>query len=181
MNTQGQAERGSALAVSDLARVALADSDAAQAAREGGVGLGHAECLQIAKTIAIRKLCNLREDRRFPFLQNAKMEFPEFPNENFVAAWRDRRGMTQQQLADAIGTTGSVVSLLESGDRQLTPKWLRRIASAFGVPTGYLLEHHPDNLPADVVEVWARLPDEKKADAMRMLEALASKRTGTEG
>lgn len=114
-------------------------------------------------------------------LQNAKMEFPEFPNENFVAAWRERRGMTQQQLADAIGTTGSVVSLLESGSRQLSPKWLRRIAAAFGIPTGFLLEHHPDNVPPDVLDTWVRIPAEKREDALRMLEALADPRTGTRG
>ena len=59
------------------------------------------------------------------------MELPDLPNENFVQAWRERKGLTQAQLGEAIGTTGSVVSLMEAGKRQLSPKWLRRIAAAF--------------------------------------------------
>lgn len=107
------------------------------------------------------------------------MDFLDLPNENFVAAWREKKKMTQAQLAEKIGTTGSVVSLLESGDRQLSPKWLRRIAAAFEIPVGYLLEHHPDNVPDDVLEIWSRVPEEKRKDAIEMLRVLG--RTGTDG
>jgi transcriptional regulator with XRE-family HTH domain len=108
------------------------------------------------------------------------MNGPDLPNENFVAAWRERKGWTQAKLGEEIGTTGSVVSLLESGDRQLSPKWLRKIAAAFQIPTGYLLEHHPDEVPADVLEAWAGIPKAKQGDALAMLRALAVK-TGTDG
>lgn len=135
--------------------------------------------MQIAKSVASKKVCNLRDDVFAAVLQNAKMDFLDLPNENFVAAWRERKGWTQAQLAEAIGTTGSVVSLLEAGERQLSPKWLRRIAAAFKIPTGYLLEHHPDKLPVDVLEIWANVPEEKQGDAIAMLRALG--RTGTDG
>lgn len=108
------------------------------------------------------------------------MSHPEFPNENFVAAWREKKGWTQAKLAEKIGTTSSVVSLLESGSRQLSPKWLRRIAGAFKIPTGYLLEHHPDTVPTDVLEIWAEVPASKREDALAMLRVL-SKKTGTDG
>lgn len=121
----------------------------------------------------------MRDDAFAAVLQNADMDFLDLPNENFVGAWRERKGWTQAQLAEAIGTTGSVVSLLEAGERQLSPKWLRRIAAAFSIPTGYLLEHHPDNLPADVLDLWANVPEAKREDAMAMLRALG--RTGTDG
>lgn len=137
-------------------------------------------CLQNAKFFASRELCILPNDPDAGALQNAKMELPDLPNENFVAAWREKKGLTQAELAEAIETTGSVVSLLEAGKRQLSPKWLRRIASALQVPVGYLLEHHPDELPGDVLEVWATVPDSKREDALNMLRALAP-RTGTAG
>lgn len=101
------------------------------------------------------------------------MDQPEFPNENYVAAWRERAKLTQAELAEKIGTTGSVVSLLESGDRQLSPKWLRRISAAIHVPIGYLLEHHPDNVPADMIQLFASIPKEKQGVAEDMLRALA--------
>jgi transcriptional regulator with XRE-family HTH domain len=97
----------------------------------------------------------------------------DLPNENFVAAWRERRGLTQEQLADKAGTTGSVISLLEAGKRQLSAKWLRRLASALDIPLGYLLETHPDDVPDDVLDAWARIPDAQKPAALAMLRSLA--------
>lgn len=124
--------------------------------------------------------CNLHDDEAQLLLQTANMSHPDFPNENFVSAWRERKGWTQAKLAEAIGTTSSVVSLLESGDRQLSPKWLRKISASLEVPIGFLLEHAPADVPADVLEVWAHVPQEKRADALAMLKALTG-RTGTEG
>jgi len=129
--------------------------------------------LQNAKPIASAILCTLSEDDQGGVLQTVNMDQPDFPNENFLAAWRERKGLTQAELGVLVGTTGSVISLLESGDRQLSPKWLRRLADVFKIPTGYLLEHHPDNVPADVVETFASIPKEKQGDALAMLRALA--------
>lgn len=136
--------------------------------------------LQIAKSDASPDICSSSKDLVRRVLQDANMSHLDLPNENFVAAWRERKGWTQAQLAEAIGTTNSVVSLLESGDRQLSPKWLRRIAAEFEIPTGYLLEHHPDNIPADVLELWAKVPEEKRGDALEVLRVFA-RQAGTGG
>jgi transcriptional regulator with XRE-family HTH domain len=99
------------------------------------------------------------------------------PNVNFVGAWRDRAGLTQAKLAEQIGTTGSVVSLLEGGHRQLSPKWLRRISAALDGPMGWLLERHPDDDdPGDLLEVWGRIPASKREDALNILRSLAGSR-----
>lgn len=124
-------------------------------------------------------LCKMRDDTAGPVLQNAKMDQPQFPNENYLGAWREKRGLTQAELAEKVGTTGSVISLLESGDRQLSPKWLRKLAPALDVPLGYLLEHHPDKIPDDVMEVWARVPSDRREEALRLLAVFA--KTGTAG
>ena len=123
--------------------------------------------------------CSLSEDWPSYVLQNANMELPDLPNENFVAAWRAKASLTQEQLAEKIGTTAGVISLLEGGKRQLSPKWLRRIAGALEIPIGYLLEHHPDNVPEDILTVWAEVPEAKRQDALNVLKAF--RRTGTEG
>lgn len=46
---------------------------------------------------------------------------------------RGRKGWTQARLAREIGTTGSVISRLESGDHQISVATLRRLANALGV------------------------------------------------
>lgn len=47
-----------------------------------------------------------------------------------IANLRGNAGMTQQQLADAIGVTNSHISYLETGRREPTLRTLRKIATA---------------------------------------------------
>lgn len=86
--------------------------------------------------------------------------------------------MTQQQLADAVGTTASVISLLESGNRQLSLKWLRRLAPALQTNVGHLAEHDPNGLPTDILDIWASVPENERPRALDVLKAF---RTGTGG
>ena len=99
------------------------------------------------------------------------------PEPNFLKAWREFRHMTQDELGEAAGTTGSVVSLLESGGRKLSPKWLRRLAPALNTSPGYLLDHDPQNLPTDVLDTWASIPEADRPKALEMLKVF--KQTGT--
>ena len=69
-----------------------------------------------------------------------KTEAPEI----HVRQWREARGMTQQQLADAIGRDKSVVSKLERGLSGLTGATLSSIAQAMGINPGALYEPPPD-------------------------------------
>lgn len=106
-------------------------------------------------------------------MQTANMALLDLPNENFLAAWRERKGLTQEQLAEKVDTTGSVISLLEAGKRALSPKWLRRLAPVLEVPMGYLLETHPDDVSDELLETWARIPEAQRPAAMAMLRSLA--------
>jgi SOS-response transcriptional repressor LexA len=60
---------------------------------------------------------------------------------NHLAEWRKfRDGMTQEALADAIGTNKANISRLESGQRGLSQKWLERLAPALDATPAELLE-----------------------------------------
>jgi len=51
-----------------------------------------------------------------------------------IARWRDLGGMTQQQLADAVGVTREYVSMIENGKRPITKRSLLiSLAEALGV------------------------------------------------
>ena len=65
----------------------------------------------------------------------------EYPNR--IHEFRKTRGLTQQQVADAIGTSHQTVQRLEHGKRKLTEFWMKRIAMAFNCPPGdlMLVEH----------------------------------------
>lgn len=86
--------------------------------------------------------------------------------------------MTQQELADALDTTKSVISDLERGVVQLNDKWLRRLAPILKTQPGILLDHAPEELDNDIIDIWAHIPDNRRAEARAMLNIFA-KRTGT--
>jgi transcriptional regulator with XRE-family HTH domain len=79
--------------------------------------------------------------------------------------------MTQEQLAVAVGTDKGVISLLESGSRGLSDKWLRRLAPILETSPGHLLDHDPENLPTDIIDIWSRIADDDKPTAKRVLES----------
>ncbi|WP_327097101.1 helix-turn-helix transcriptional regulator [Nocardia vinacea] len=58
-----------------------------------------------------------------------------------IAYWRDRRGLTQADLAFRLGGSKSWVQKLESGDRQADPRIsvLERVAAALSIPLEVLL------------------------------------------
>lgn len=57
---------------------------------------------------------------------------------------RQRRGLTQQQLADAVGISQSAVASYEKGERTPTADVLCDIADHLGVDIGYLLERQSE-------------------------------------
>lgn len=53
---------------------------------------------------------------------------------------RKQRGMTQQQLADLIGTSNQQIGHLETGDRRLSAPWIEKLVDALGISAGELFE-----------------------------------------
>jgi transcriptional regulator with XRE-family HTH domain len=92
---------------------------------------------------------------------------------NNLRAWREHRGMTQEALAAAVGTTGAVISLLESGDRKLSTKWLHRLAPALGIQAGFLVDYDPrklDSSSLELIETVSAIADADKPTALRVLQ-----------
>lgn len=99
---------------------------------------------------------------------------------NFLEAWRKRRQMTLEQLAGEIGTSASVIGYLESGERGLSAKWLRKLAPALGITPGLLLDHHPSNITDDMIEMWVGANSDEKRQIVDMAKIIL-KRDGTRG
>ncbi|HEY2050459.1 MAG TPA: helix-turn-helix domain-containing protein [Caulobacteraceae bacterium] len=86
---------------------------------------------------------------------------------NYLRAWREFRGLTQAQLAAVIGTEGSVISLLESGDQGLSNKWLRRLAAALDTVPSLLLDFDPGSLDSAILELWKELSEPARGRLLR--------------
>jgi len=98
---------------------------------------------------------------------------------NHLRAWREFREMTQQQLADSVGTNANMIGYLESGERGLSAKWLRKLAPALKTQPGHILEHDPSTMPTDIIEIWFNADDQKRRQLVSLAKAIVS--TGTDG
>lgn len=103
---------------------------------------------------------------------------------HYARQWREAKKingkpMTQQQLADALGTSKSVISDLERFVLQLSPKWARRLADALDTQPGHILDHDPEELPADVFDIWSKIAPADRDQAKKVLKSFV--RTGTDG
>ena len=107
-------------------------------------------------------------------LHNVEVDKNGGPNN--LKAWRHFRKLSQEELAEKVGTTGSMISMLETEQRSLSAKWLRRLAPALGTTPGHLLDLDPIEMDTDLFEIWTAIADRDKPRAKRILEAF---RTGT--
>lgn len=92
---------------------------------------------------------------------------------NNLRAWREFRGLTELQLAARADTTEAVILELEASNRPLSGKYLRQFAPALRTTEGLLAEQDPNELPAEVIELWVDIPEEKRPEAVAILRVLA--------
>lgn len=98
---------------------------------------------------------------------------------NYLKEWRLFRGMGQEELAEKVGTTKAVISLLENEKRPLSSKWLRKLAEALDTQPGHILDHDPNEITADIFDLWSRIGLKDREHAARILSTFA--RSGTKG
>ena len=78
----------------------------------------------------------------------------EFPNR--IRELRKALGMSQGALANLVGTTNTQISRLENGERQLTQKWMQRLAPALRCAPADLMPFSSDHWP---IELRASVPE----------------------
>ncbi len=96
---------------------------------------------------------------------------------HYLKEWRKFRRMTQQELADAVDTSKSVISDMERGELQLSPKWLRKFAPILKTQPGHILDHDPNTLDNDIIDIWSRIDVTDRDQAAKVLRSFM--RTGT--
>ena len=93
----------------------------------------------------------------------------ENTHKNYLRQWREFRKMSQNDLADKAETTKSVISLLENEKRPLSSTWLRKFAAILDTQPGWILDHNPNNIDMDILEIWSLIDD--KAQAMKVMRS----------
>lgn len=127
-----------------------------------------------SQVVRVKLVCDPCDDRWDGIDYVANMADEE---RNYLKAWREFRRMKQEELAEAIGTTKAVISLLENEKRPLSSKWLRKLAEALDTQPGHILDHDPNELPSDVFDIWSRIDQRDREQAARVLRSFD--KTGT--
>jgi transcriptional regulator with XRE-family HTH domain len=99
---------------------------------------------------------------------------PKRPRRQYLAQWRELRGLTQQQLADRVDTGKDQISRWESGKRGMSAGVIEALADALLIEPGDLFRD-PATPSAD--ELLRGKPPELRQQAISVIEALI--RTGT--
>ena len=89
---------------------------------------------------------------------------------NILRKLRLQERLTQQQLADRLGVTKSVVSYYELQERSPSPEILIKLASIFHVTTDYLLGLEP----REIIDL-SGLDEEDIATVKQMITVLRKK------
>jgi transcriptional regulator with XRE-family HTH domain len=69
---------------------------------------------------------------------------------HYVREWREARGLTQEDLAQAVGRTKSAISKVENGSRQISQAWFGPLANVLGIRVGDLF--NPPKLMPDQLD-----------------------------
>ena len=101
---------------------------------------------------------------------------PKKPHRLYLKEWRVFRALTQEQLAEMLGTTKQTISRHERAEREVTTGHLIELASALNCEPGDLFLH-PDRWQAE--RALNNLPLDLQRQAIAVIDAL--KRTGTGG
>jgi transcriptional regulator with XRE-family HTH domain len=97
---------------------------------------------------------------------------------HFLKQWRERSGLSQDKLAEVIGTTGAVVSLLETGKRPLSEDWLEKIAPVLKTRKGFILDFDPSDARADFLDEVVDVHEEDREQVLDLVRSFRRKRKG---
>ncbi len=91
-------------------------------------------------------------------------------------ALRKKRGLTQRQIADAVGVEPDHISKLENGDRKLSPEWLERLSKVLGCTKAELLGEAPAITPQDkaLIDLYNALPPEHQETILKLAKDMVA-------
>lgn len=92
------------------------------------------------------------------------------PARVYLREWRDAKGLSQDQLAERLETSKSVISKLETGKQRYNQDWLEAYAFALDVDVSAFFRHPDAPTPQ---ELLASMTPDRQRTALQLLETLA--------
>lgn len=101
--------------------------------------------------------------------------------DHYVAEWRTFRGWSQVELGEMVGASHSKISRIETGETELKPSFLKKLARIFKVPPLALLSVNPQGdgrQTAEMLTVWANIDPRERERALRVLQSFVADNGG---
>ena len=102
---------------------------------------------------------------------------PKHRRRHFIRAWREYRGLTQEQLADRLSTTKANISRIENLRQGYTQDFLEACADALRTDPASLIMRDPSD-PAGFWSIWDQAKPGQRRQIIEIARTL-TKKTGT--
>lgn len=83
----------------------------------------------------------------------------------YLEAWRKKRGLSQEELAEKSGVSTAQISLIENAKSGGSPETLEKLADALDIEVGELFDVNPDG-DGSIYRVWVRDEDRSRVEAV---------------
>lgn len=110
-------------------------------------------------------------NKRGPYTRTRPRPKPAGPKLNFVREWREHFEMTQDDLAAEAEMSIPSISAYERGDNQPSMEALGKLAKAFGIPKGMILDVNPQEEPS-IWDGYLRASETQRREIGRIVGAL---------
>lgn len=154
----------------------------------------HAPVFAYCEHVRKRRVRNMHADNRRGLSQHANMAKRDLGPVDYealreasgwyAAAWRDFKKITQQELADEVGSSRGQVSDLETGAKtRYNRDWVKKFSDALGVRPGFLIDVNPFTMwegQDRLEDAVRRLSTDDRNAVLDMATRLVPK-TGTDG
>lgn len=104
----------------------------------------------------------------------AKLERnPKWAKPHYLRAWREYRGKSLDEVAEAIGATVGGIAKVERGENAYTQAMLEAIAHVLNCEPADLLAGPPQKAP-NFLLLWEQIPANRRPMALEVLKPFAS-------
>lgn len=91
----------------------------------------------------------------------------------YLEAWRDKRGWSQEDLAEASGVSTGQISLIESRKSAGSPETLEKLAKALQIEVGELFDVQPGQ-EGSILRAW--IHDDDRGAVEAFIETMSKRR-----
>lgn len=94
---------------------------------------------------------------------------------NHLREWRKFKGMTQDALAAEAGTTKSMISLYENGNRAISFKLAEVFGYILDTTAAAIMNYAPNSWEAQIYKIMQEIPKDRRQQFMDVAKTFISK------